>query len=240
MQKKLLFVTHHKCASSWLVSLLREIAEINDATFYTSHRGTSVACPESTISALTNADYRIVSKLDLETSVHVIRNPMSVVASAYYSHLRTHSTDGWDRLVRQRALLENCSREEGLFLTLPFLWQADFYPETEGPLGAMTRWDYDDTRFKTIRMEDLTSEPNTTMRDVLDACGLQHWTLPSVQEFRFERFSMGRSPGNVDNQSHYRSGSAHAWRQELPMAVIGHVRAHCSDILRRFYPDTLI
>ena len=172
-------------------------------------------------------------------ALHIIRNPLDIVQSAYYSHLSTHPLSGWPQLEMQRRILANCSKEDGIFLTLAFLEQHEFYPRTPGPLHALRHWRFDDPRISTIRMEDLIADVNGVLGNrVLESLG-KNIRLPELEEFTFERVSGGRRVGEVDDTSHYRSGLAGKWRSELPEAAIAYCRQNFSTVLERYYPDAL-
>lgn len=187
---------------------------------------------------LTNAHYGAVTERQGEARLHVIRNPLSVILSAYHSHLATHPTEGWAALAAQRAILSAATAREGMLLTLPFLLSEAFFEATPGPLNALQAWNYDDERFQTLRMEDLTRDVEGFLTLIRGIDGFEDLSTPAVEEFQFQNFT-GRAIGEVDNSSHYRSGDANAWRSELPPIVIEFVRSHFRPMLERFYPDAL-
>lgn len=233
------FFSHHKCATTWLSEILARIGELNRRTFrYTSFED-ELWSFDAEIIFCGNANYRSVSRAGL-SGYHVIRNPLNLIVSAYYSHLATHSTKSWPQLELQRELLSKVNREEGLFLTLTFLEREDFHDRAIGPLLSLRRWDYRDPRFVTLRMEDMVSAPAATLRPLFarhaDGCS----RLPSGEEMAFSRFADGRAVGEVDNNSHYRSGAADAWRKELPMTIVEYARTRFPDLLEQFYPETLV
>ena len=115
-----------------------------------------------------NADYSSINdhiSANMQC-MHIIRNPLSVVVSAYYSHLRTHPIDGWDLLARQRSVLSEVDKDVGMALTLSFLESSHFQPETNGPLCDMISWKYVDSRIITLRMEDITANAATFFREL--------------------------------------------------------------------------
>lgn len=77
--------------------------------------------------------------------VHMVRNPLAVVVSAYFSHLKTHKiqpiSQAWVKLARQRDLLQGLPKSDGLTATIAFLCDCEFYPATPGPLHALANWD---------------------------------------------------------------------------------------------------
>jgi hypothetical protein len=144
-------LTHHKCASTWLITYRAQVAAMNGLRFGHMHRSERLAEGQLDIVALTNADYSFVRNRVL-SGIHVIRNPLDLICSAYYSHLSTHSLEGWPELELQRTVLKSVSKPEGLMLTLTFLERSDFYSGAIGPLLALRHWDFSDEAFSTLRM----------------------------------------------------------------------------------------
>ncbi len=231
--------SHHKCATRWLEQYLLKLTSMNGLTFFRTDFSDEPRDPVADIAFFGNTSYEFLISQGL-TGCHVIRNPLSVVVSAYYSHLKTHPTSVWPELVAHRSLLESMNRDDGLSLTLEFAMRPNITPRALGPLLAMRQWDYSDSRFTTLRMEDLVANPATTLSPIVRShFGSMIKHLPTDAEFMFGRFANGRRVGEVDSESHYRSGSADAWRLELPQAVLGRVRAVFGDILQQFYPAAL-
>jgi len=168
---------------------------------------------------------------------HVIRNPMGMLLSAYYSHLTSHPLDGWAALAAQRGVLRDHDAQTGILLTLGFLESVHFSTNTPGPLRALQSWDYDDQRMRTLRMEDVTSTPHILFGCLREAAGAV-LALPDAALFSFERLT-GRRQGEVEASSHFRSGDGEEWRTGLPAAAIGYIRAHYRPLLARFYPEAL-
>jgi hypothetical protein len=231
-------MTHHKCASSFVQFYLNEVCKLNGLRMFCSHLGTAAPEPGFEISLLTNAVYRqVTGSIDIR-SIHVIRNPLDIVTSAYYSHRLTHSLDGWPQLAQQRRILEKSSKEAGIFITLAFLEQAEFYPSTPGPLHALRSWPLDDTPIGTIRMEDLVRDVSAVLGEILLESFGNTIKLPDRENFTFERIA-GRHAGKIDETSHYRSGLPGGWRDELPEAVVAYVRESFRPLMERYYPDAL-
>jgi hypothetical protein len=190
------------------------------------------------IAVLINADYSFV-RARVAAGVHVIRNPLDLICSAYYSHLSTHPTEGWPELELQRAILQSVSRSEGMMLTLTFLECSDFHPGIIGPLLALRHWDFSDEAFSNLRMEDVVTNINGTIGARLIETFGSELNLPDAADYCFERFSGGRRPGEIDNMSHYRVGRPGSWRSELPSSVATYVRSHLREVLDRYYPEDL-
>lgn len=230
-------LTHHKCASAWLEGYINEYCGINRFdVFRTRYSDIPPEVPQK-IRIVLNASYRTAKNWP-EGGIHVIRNPLDIVVSAYYSHRNTHSLNGWPQLSAQRDILRSFDEHDGMMLTLSFLERDDFYQDTvAGPLHALRHWNYDDDRFSVIRMEDAVQDPARVVGSLLLA---RHSGshLPDPDRHSFQAVT-GRRVGEVNDASHYRSGQPGQWRTALPAAVVAYMRAHYEPFLRRFYPDVL-
>jgi len=234
----IIVVSHHKCATCWLHDYLQTLATINQLTF--GHTHSSRLAPTADIVMISNAEYDFLATKGIK-GVHVIRNPLSVIASAYFSHRNSHPADGWPQLAVQRRLLREHDRNTGMFLTTAFLERSDFHRDAVGPLHGLRYWDYDDPAFVTVRMEELVKTPAGLLRDAFTRIGaLRPIAFPNDSDFVFSRFSGGRQIGEADPGSHYRQGGPDDWRAQLPEAVLAYARGHFRPMLERFYPEALV
>ena len=235
----MIFLTHHKCASTLLHAWVTELCRINGLTFFTSHLGSATPSPAHQVSLLTNAVYdRVVPGLGSGPAVHVIRNPLSIAVSAYHSHLATHDDAGWPELTAQRAVLRALDSDSGMARTIAFCEEPAFYAATPGPLAQLAGWNVDDPRIATVRMEDFGDDPAAILRPALATAG-EELTWPDPARFAFRALSGGRERGEVDAGSHYRSGDAEAWRAALPRAARDYLRDRYRALIERFYPDAM-
>lgn len=230
------FAAHHKCATNWLVKYLTDFSERNGRTIFLSHLTYADIPEDADVILQMNAVYEERLPDPHVHRVHVVRNPLDIIVSAYHSHRRTHSDLLWPELTRQRRVLEAVSDEAGLFLTLAFLERDDFHSGAVGPLHALRHWRFDDADYRTIRMEDMVAAPSTVLAPILGKVGDG---LPPDHDHSFAAIS-GRTPGRLDETSHYRSGTPDRWRIELPPAVVDYVRTHFEEMLRLFYPAALV
>jgi hypothetical protein len=236
---RLAVLTHHKCASSFVGHYLEVALRLNGLCLFRSHLGTDLPSPVHHVSFLQNAVYDRLKDHLAGPAIHVVRNPLDLIVSAYYSHCSTHSTGSWPQLTRQRRALQFVDPAEGFFLTLAFLEREDFYDGTPGPLHALRTWRYDDAQIPTARMEDLVRDVGGVLGATLTEALGTRLLLPDPEEFTFQRITGGRYPGQVDETSHYRSGASGQWRSKLPQAIVAYVRAHFEPLLERFYPEAL-
>jgi hypothetical protein len=231
-------LTHHKCASTWLITYCAQVAAMNGLRFGHTHYSDRLVEGQLDIVALINADYSFV-RSRVASGIHVIRNPLDLICSAYYSHLSTHSLAEWPELESQRAVLQSVSKPDGMMLTLTFLERSDFYSGAIGPLLALRQWDFSDEAFTTLRMEDVVTDIDGTVGVRMIEMFGRELRLPDAADFCFERFSGGRRPGEVDNTSHYRTGQPGTWRGELPSSAVTYLQCHLRRIFERYYAEDL-
>ncbi|MBV8507654.1 MAG: hypothetical protein JOZ11_17850 [Alphaproteobacteria bacterium] len=232
-------LTHHKCASTWLITYCAQVAAMNGLRFGHTHYSDRLVEGQLDIVALINADYSFV-KGRVTSGIHVIRNPLDLICSAYYSHLSTHSLTEWPELELQRAVLQSVSKPDGMMVTLTFLERSDFYSGAIGPLLALRQWDFSDEAFTTLRMEDLVTDVDGTVGVRMIEMFGPELQLPDAADFCFERFSGGRRPSEIDNASHYRVGKLGIWCTELPSAAVTYILYHLRQVLDRYYPEDVI
>ena len=247
--KKLILFTHHKCASTWLTLIIDDICRRNNLKLLNVPWGRQCPVSEYTIKSALTSGNDVVIALNAEYSsvknhisanmqcIHIIRNPLSIILSAYYSHRRTHPIDGWNSLADQRKVLSEVDQDIGLALTLAFLESKNFQPETNGPLRDIISWDYADPRIVTLRMEDITSNTADFFAMLSRTEVLKNALMPDPGMFSFAAIT-GRQQGAIDPTSHYRCGSRDEWRQALPKGVITYVLRHYREFMLNFYPET--
>lgn len=221
--------SHHKCATRWQIAYLEAVARLNGLTFAAEDSPFGLRRKGADILLFGNSVYPAAEKLEL-AGPHVIRNPLSIVESAYWSHRNSHPADKGSQLERQKAIVRDADPDAGRYLTLTFLAAGAYTP-----LGALQAWKYEDERFPTVRMEDLVRGPGETFRALMAAGQVPELRLPEDEAFRFERFSGGRKVGEVAESSHYRSGTEDSWTA-LPLPLIRYVVTHLGSTMDR-YPE---
>ena len=239
----MLFLTHHKCGSAWLTGVLHaHYADRLGAAVYHSDRSDEFPDDPSAYRycALINADYPFL-KDRIRRAVHVVRNPLAIVVSAYFSHLLSHPTDRWPHLAAQRERLRGLSKADGLQATFEFVSSPTaFDHRAVGPLWGLAHFDYDDPRILTIRMEDLVAYPAVVLPRACEFLGepCPADLLARLDEHTFERKTGGRQAGDVDPAAHYRSGNPSDWVRHLSFDAARAISQEHADFMERFYPET--
>jgi hypothetical protein len=227
-----LILTHHQCASTFVGWYLQKVCDLTHLRVFHSHWATARPRPDFDLSLLTKVTYPEIEDATDAPAVRIIRNPLDIIVSGYYPHRSTHILDGGPHLRAQRRVLTDCSKEAGFFLTLAFLERAKFFPDTPGPLRALRTWNFEDTRVRTIRMEDLVAKVDGVLGGSLVETKRPTIELPDPEDFTCERITGGRRVGEVDEGAHYQSGRPGIWRDELPEPIVTYVGAFCRAPLR--------
>jgi hypothetical protein len=165
------FFGHHKCASSWLERVSREVCRelklhfevVYEARWLDTSLAEFVKRRQPDFLVYANADYADVQGLGDLRGFHVVRDPRDVCVSAYFSHRSSHPTDGWPELVEHRRRLLACSKDEGLLLEMEFRREH---------FAHMRSWPDNDPRILELKMEDLVSRPYEGLLQAFGFLGL--------------------------------------------------------------------
>ena len=179
---------HHKCASTWIRSILREVTWAAGLTLE------EVFCPylpEKRTALITASQQRLpfedlatylqqqnavfasfpiaVSELveNLQTipfrGFHVVRDPRDLIVSAYFSHRYSHPIEPLPELEPHRERLAAVSKEDGLFLEMEF---------SAPVLQDMWAWPYGHPDILEVKMEELTARPYEGFVRIFEFLGL--------------------------------------------------------------------
>jgi hypothetical protein len=173
MTKLYAYFGHHKCASTWLASIVKQVClytgleftSFNNQGEFGGNLRKHIVSHDIDFFAYRNADFRCVESFLAENSIgfHVIRDPRDILVSAYFSHLHSHPTEGWSSLEGQRAQLRDKSKSEGIFLTAEFI---------ENVFEELDRWNYGLPNVLELKFEDVVHSPYQKMLDIFDWLGL--------------------------------------------------------------------
>jgi hypothetical protein len=184
---------HHKCATGWITNVIKDICNLagwRETVIYDA----SVSCIDQTLSSYlkkekikffsyTNADIAQVDTLQDYKGFHVIRDPRDIIVSAYFSHLHSHTVEGWPELVVHREKLQKMDRDDGLILEMEFI---------KPFLDLMDRWDYENENILEIKMEELTTEPEKVFLNIFQFLGILSEEKPTL----FDEIIMAINPLN--------------------------------------------
>ncbi len=179
---------HHKCASTWVRSILREV------TWAAGLKLEEVFCPylpEKRVALITAPQQRlpfnalaaylqrqnaafasfpiavaeVIENLRSVTfrGFHMIRDPRDLIVSAYFSHRYSHPIETLPELEPHRKRLAAVSKEEGLFLEMEF---------SAPVLRDMGAWPYGHPNILELKMEELTARPYEGFLKIFEFLGL--------------------------------------------------------------------
>jgi hypothetical protein len=167
---------------------------------------------------------------------HVVRDPRDVIVSAYFSHLKTHPTRNWPKLIPFREKLQTVTKEEGLFMELEFC---------ELQWKRMVGWPNRHPRTMTVRLEDFVGESyRSQFRSIFNFVGLFDRGLDEdtfneiMSRNSFQARSGGRKQGEEDLSSHFRKGVHGDWRNHFTDKHIVAVKRRLNDLLLKYGYET--
>jgi hypothetical protein len=229
-QRRILaYFGHHKCASTWIAEILRQVAleaglhhfvVVDDLTpqasgllrngarnlaFERSALRTVAESRRADIVSCLTADRAQADILRPFRGVHVIRDPRDIVVSAYFSHRNSHPTDNVPHMAEHREALREVSQEEGLLLEMEF---------SSHELLELGEWDYGNEHILEVKMEDLTARPYETFISVF-----RHFELLAEQDPTLGRDQFRVAVARLANRRLVR----HRWIRRLrrPVVVTG-------------------
>ena len=167
----LAYFGHHKCASSWIADIARELcsaaglvyANVTNPRMFQGDLKSFASRNRLDFLAYANANRTFVSALDNFRGFHVIRDPRDIVVSSYFSHLHSHSTTDWPELVEHRRQLQAVDQERGMYIVIDFI---------QDVLDDISTWDYADPRVLELKMEDLIKAPGARLLETFAFLGL--------------------------------------------------------------------
>ena len=154
----LCFFGHHKCASTWIHSILDAVCAdagwrieyLYDPSQFGGDLAAHVQRRRTDLLSYVNADQDHVRTLGPLRGFHVVRDPRDLIVSAYFSHKKSHPTHAWPELLPHRERLAQLSKHEGLLAEMEF--SAPF-------LEHMAGWDYEREDVLELRQEEFTADP---------------------------------------------------------------------------------
>lgn len=209
----LLHCPHHKVGTVWFENVMRAVA----AEFgLRVHRVTGPGVlPRADVLLYRSArlfDPAALAARRLRGS-HMVRDPRDVVVSGYYYHLWT--PEKW--VHRPRADLGGASYQEYLrSLPQDEGLAAEIRRAAGTSLSEMSNWDYERPEFLELRYEQILGNELETFGRVFHHYGFTEASAARAAEladtFSFRQMT-GRSVGEAQLGTHYRSGRPGEWRE---------------------------
>jgi hypothetical protein len=231
----LLHCCHHRVGTVWFKRILSSISLRFFIPFYQRNRvDQEIEFPRKPFIYLDTHSLLDVSKMTDYRGTHIIRDPRDLVVSGYYYHLWTD--EEWanlkisellkavpmlrDRMallplhammdVSYREYLNRLPKEEGLL--------SEIKRASCGPIKVMREWGYNNANFLEIKYEDLLHDEEKSFRKIFSHYGFKPSAIDTATEialsYSFKRISR-RDIGQVEKQSHMRSGKIQQWKDEF-------------------------
>ncbi len=167
---------HHKCGTTWIASICRDVcaeldlhfAEVHNAGLFDHDLASYVEHENVDFLAYTNAcrhwtqPLENTERFDLR-GFHVIRDPRDLVVSGYFSSLHSHPTEGWPELIDHRQKLTTLPKDEGLLLELE--WERHV-------IDHIATWHYEQPTVRESSMEALFTDQYGVFLDLFTHLGL--------------------------------------------------------------------
>lgn len=177
----LAYFGHHKCATTWLNGIIREVCftvGMKTATFHNEDMfdrdlARYVRMNGIEFLSYTNADMTYIRGLPNLRGFHVVRDPRDIVVSAYFSHLNSHPTTKWPELVEYRRKLQQATKDEGLLIEMEF---------RRKEFEHLYNWDYSQDNVLELKMEQLVDKPYEQILKVFGFLGVLDESKLSVWE----------------------------------------------------------
>jgi hypothetical protein len=261
----LAYFGHHKCASSWLSDITREVcaaagliyAHVHSPRMFQGDLRSFASRNRVDFLAYVNANRSFISALGNVRGFHVIRDPRDIVVSSYFSHLHSHPTTDWPELIEHRRQLQAVDKEQGIYVVIDFL---------EDVLGDIATWDYADPDVLELKMEDIVMAPDELMvrafafiglvdtrtgltGEVISALSSLKWRRPWLVPFRLSPLPVSTLVGTLGRNAYEVKANGRAkgaedvtshYRKGVPGDWVNHLGPGHKDYFKARYGELLI
>lgn len=203
---------HHRSGTVWFTRVLSTVARQYGLHF---QEGKQEDLKPSTEVFLQDHSRIDRSALPSYRGSHMIRDPRDMVVSGYHYHLWTE--ENWARVPRDeyngksfQEALNDAGKKRGMILEMERFCRED--------LQDMLRWEYDDPAFLELKYEDVIADEASHFEALFEHYGFHEEAvevgLDVARYYSFQNLS-GRSFGEVEEESHLRSGRTSQWEDHF-------------------------
>ncbi|WP_263785474.1 sulfotransferase domain-containing protein [Salinibacter grassmerensis] len=203
---------HHRSGTVWFTRVLSTIARQYGLRFQEAEQAALEASTEVFLQDHSRIDR---SALPPYRGSHMIRDPRDMVVSGYHYHLWTE--EGWAHKPREkydgksfREALNSVGKKRGMILEMERFCEED--------LQDMLRWRYGDPAFLELKYEDVIADEASHFQNLFEHYGFHDEALKVgldvARYYSFQNLS-GRNFGEVEEESHLRSGRTSQWEDHF-------------------------
>ena len=203
---------HHRSGTVWFTRVLSTVARRYGLRFQAAEQE---ALKPSTEILLQDHSQIDRSRLPSYRGSHMIRDPRDMVVSGYHYHRWTE--EEWAHRPREkyngksfREALNSVEKKRGMILEMERFCEED--------LQDMLQWEYDDPAFLELKYEDVIADEASYFEALFEHYGFHDDAvevgLDIAAYYSFQNLS-GRDVGEVEEQSHLRSGRTSQWEEHF-------------------------
>jgi len=203
---------HHRSGTVWFTRVLSTVARQYGLHFQGAEQDALKPSTEVFLQDHSRIDR---SALPPYRGSHMIRDPRDMVVSGYHYHLWTE--EEWAQHPREkydgqsyREALNSVGKKRGMILEMERFCEED--------LQDMLRWAYDDPAFLELKYEDVIADEASYFEALFEHYGFHDEAvevgLDVARYYSFQNLS-GRNFGEVEEESHLRSGRTSQWEEHF-------------------------
>jgi len=201
---------HHRSGTVWFTRVLETVARQYGLHFQAGEQADLHPSTEIFLQDHSQIDRPALSPY---RGSHMIRDPRDMVVSGYHYHLLTEEDcahvprEEYDGKSFQEALNE-VGKKQGMILEMKRFCRED--------LQDMLQWDYDDPAFLELKYEDVIADEFSHFKTLFNHYGFHEDAVEAgldvAEYYSFQNVS-GRGFGEVEEESHLRSGRTSQWEE---------------------------
>ncbi len=240
--EKYLYVSHHKCATQYVINIVRAVADINRLPWVKCDWRRKITGRELLLNKfIIIQDYSsdIVELTSIKSrGFHVIRDPRDILVSMYFSHKKSHIVRDpkAHEILDNRKVLNSISEEEGLKYLID---HSAYFKRITTEMG---NWNYKRSSFLEIKYEELISDPQARFKAIFQFLGLQteaRQLKEILTKFSFKKLKQ-TVKGADAAVSHYRRGKPGDWENHFTPELKKIFKSGYNDLLLNLgYIETL-
>lgn len=211
-KNKIIFFGHHKSGSYWISLFLIQLCQKFNKKFHVIYNSESKNLLQYETDVLIDCNSTsIIESSDIKfKAVHLIRDPRDIIVSGMFYHKWTD--EEWVNISNEKygmsykEKINSLSNDEALFFEMDEC--ANF------TIKNIKNWNYNNPNILEIRYEDLIVDTYNIFYKIFNHIGINPIYYPICYEIVYNTsiFKTGRNYGEIENESHIRSGKIGQWK----------------------------